>query len=137
MDRAPFSDLELRDRALARMMAMTLLRRLGAIDQMLATKLQKPPPMAVMMLLRLGVAQALFMDTPAFAAVDTDSAAWAEADRRDLRPFKGLINAVLRGRCCAEPPPEADAVRPQRPRPGCSPAGARPMASPRPRPSRP
>jgi 16S rRNA (cytosine967-C5)-methyltransferase len=106
MDRAPFSDLELRDRALARMMAMTLLRRLGAIDAMLQTKLAKPPPMAVMMLLRLGVVQALFMDTPAFAAVDT-TVRLAERDE-NTRPFKGLINAVLRG-LLRERPPEAEA----------------------------
>ena len=95
MERAPFNELELRDRALARMMAMTMLRRLGGIDRMLAGKLQKPPPMAVTMLLRLGVVQALYMDTPAFAAVDT-TVRLAEQDQ-GTRPFKGLINAVLRG----------------------------------------
>jgi len=106
LDRAPFSDLELRDRALARMLAMTMLRRVGAIDQMLATKLQKPPPMAVMMLLRLGLVQALYMETPAFAAVDT-TVSLAEQNEA-TRPFKGLINAVLRG-LLREPAPEPDA----------------------------
>ena len=104
MDRAPFADLELRDRALARMLAMTLLRRLGGVDRMLEAKLQKPPPHAVTMLLRLGVVQALYMDTPAFAAVDTTVRL---AERSDTtRPFKGLINAVLRG--ILRNPPEAD-----------------------------
>jgi len=107
MDRAPFSDLEPRDRALARMIAMTLLRRLGGIDQTLATKLQKPPPSAVTMLLRLGVVQALYMDTTAFAAVDT-TVSLAERDPA-TRPFKGLINAVLRG-LLRNPP---DATNPQ------------------------
>jgi 16S rRNA (cytosine967-C5)-methyltransferase len=106
MDRAPFNDLELRDRALARMLAMTLLRRVGAIDQMLQTKLQKPPPMAVMMMLRLGVVQALYMDTPAFAAVDTTVSLAEQTET--TRPFKGLINAVLRG-LLRQPPAEADA----------------------------
>jgi len=93
--RAPFAGLDLRDRALARMIAMTLLRRLGQIDRLLDAKLTKAPPEPVRMLLRLGVVQALFMDTPAFAAVDT-TVRLAEAEP-DTRPFKGLINAVLRG----------------------------------------
>jgi 16S rRNA (cytosine967-C5)-methyltransferase len=95
MDRPPFDRLELRDRALARMIAMTMLRRLGAIDRRLAPRLRKPPPAAVMMLLRLGVAQSLYMDTPSFAAVDT-TVRLAERDKA-ARPFKGLINAILRG----------------------------------------
>ena len=61
--------------------------------------------MAVMMLLRLGVVQALYMDTPAFAAVDT-TVRLAERDE-NTRPFKGLINAVLRG-LLRQPPAEAD-----------------------------
>jgi 16S rRNA (cytosine967-C5)-methyltransferase len=93
--RQPFSGLDLRDRGLARMMAMTLLRRLGPIDRLLDAKLVKAPPEPVRMLLRLGVVQALYMDTPAFAAVDT-TVRLAEAEG-DTRPFKGLINAVLRG----------------------------------------
>ena len=93
--RKPFSELELRDRALARMMAMTLLRRLGQIDRLLDAKLHKAPPDEVRMLLRLGAAQILFMDTPAFAAVDT-TVRLAQAEEA-TRPFKGLINAVLRG----------------------------------------
>ncbi|MBV9510668.1 MAG: RsmB/NOP family class I SAM-dependent RNA methyltransferase [Caulobacteraceae bacterium] len=95
MGRAPFAELDLRDRALARMIAMTLLRRLGGIDQRLQARLAKPPPPAVMMLLRLGAVQALHMDTPAFAAVDT-TVRLAEQTPA-ARPFKGLINAVLRG----------------------------------------
>ena len=101
--RQPFAGLELRDRALARMIAMTLLRRLGAIDRMLDSKLHKAPPDAVRMLLRLGVVQALFLATPAFAAVDT-TVRLAEAED-DTRPFKGLINAVLRGLLREAPPP--------------------------------
>ncbi len=106
--RKPFSELELRDRALARMMAMTLLRRLGQIDRMLDAKLHKAPPEDVRMLLRLGVAQMLFMDTPAFAAVDT-TVRLAQAEEA-TRPFKGLVNAVLRGLQREGPPiddPEA------------------------------
>ena len=93
--RKPFAALELRDRALARMMAMTQLRRLGEIDRLLDAKMSKPPPEAVRALLRLGVAQLFHMDIPAFAAVDT-TVRLAEAGEA-TRPFKGLINAVLRG----------------------------------------
>jgi 16S rRNA (cytosine967-C5)-methyltransferase len=95
MERPPFSTLELRDRALARMIAMTLLRRMGAIDQRLAPRLRKAPPEAVTMLLRLGATQALYMDIPDFAAVDT-TVRLAES-QRSTRAFKGLINGILRG----------------------------------------
>jgi 16S rRNA (cytosine967-C5)-methyltransferase len=95
MERAPFNRLELRDRGLARMIAMTLLRRLGPIDRRLSPRLRKAPPEAVLMLLRLGAVQALYLDTPGFAAVDTTVRL---ADQhKSTRAFKGLINAVLRG----------------------------------------
>ena len=95
MERASFARLDQRERGLARMVAMTLLRRLGAIDRLLQARLAKPPPPAVTMLLRLGAVQALYMDVPAFAAVDT-TVRLAEQDRA-TRPFKGLVNGVLRG----------------------------------------
>jgi 16S rRNA (cytosine967-C5)-methyltransferase len=103
LERPPFSKLEPRDRAFARMLAMTLLRRLGPIDARLQAKLAKEPPLAVVMLLRLGVVQALYLDTPAFAAVDT-TVRLAERDKT-TRPFKGLINGVLRG-ILRDPPQE-------------------------------
>jgi 16S rRNA (cytosine967-C5)-methyltransferase len=106
MERAPFSRLELRDRGLARMIAMTLLRRLGAIDRLLQARLKKEPPHAVIMLLRIGMAQAFYLDVPAFAAVDT-TVRLAERDR-STRPFKGLINAVLRGLLREPPAAEQD-----------------------------
>jgi len=95
LGRAPFNRLPVRDRAFARALASTTLRRLGLIDRLLAPKLQRSPPMLVMNLLRLGAAQLLFMDTPAHAAVST--IVEAAQGQRDSRPFKGLINAVLRG----------------------------------------
>ncbi|HEY3890263.1 MAG TPA: transcription antitermination factor NusB, partial [Caulobacteraceae bacterium] len=105
MEQAPFSRLEPRDRAFARMLAMTLLRRLGAIDARLQARLAKEPPQSVVMLLRLGVAQALYLDTPAFAAVDT-TVRLAERSKT-TRPFKGLVNGVLRG-ILRDPPREDD-----------------------------
>src|ERR1700761_6821023 len=42
--RAPFSALPPRERGHARALVMAALRRLGPIDRMLDSKLQKPPP---------------------------------------------------------------------------------------------
>jgi 16S rRNA (cytosine967-C5)-methyltransferase len=57
--------------------------------------MQKPPPAAVRDLLRIGVAQLWALDVPDFAAVST-TVKLAERDGA-TRPFKGLVNAVLRG----------------------------------------
>jgi len=87
------------------MLAMTLLRRLGPIDRALEARLQKPPPPAVMQLLRLGVAQLLYMDVPAFAAINTTVQLTAQG--KSTRNFKNLVNAVLRG-VSREPPPDLE-----------------------------
>jgi 16S rRNA (cytosine967-C5)-methyltransferase len=106
--RAPFSRLEPRDRGFARALVMLTLRRLGQIDQALEARLKKPPPEAVKGILRLGAAQLFFMDAPDFAVVDT-SVDLAGA-RKDGRPFKGLVNAVLRA-LAREGAPGLDAER--------------------------
>ncbi|WP_184715522.1 RsmB/NOP family class I SAM-dependent RNA methyltransferase [Caulobacter sp.] len=90
-----FRFLEPRERAFARALAMAVLRHLGPIDRALTAKLQKAPPERVMNLLRLGAAQAFYLEVPAFAAVAT-SVELAGAHKAS-RPFKGLVNAVLRG----------------------------------------
>lgn len=90
-----FRFLEPRERAFARALAMAVLRHLGPIDRALAAKLQKAPPDRVMNLLRLGAAQAFHLEVPAFAAVAT-SVELAGVNKTS-RPFKGLVNAVLRG----------------------------------------
>jgi len=105
MSHPPFGRLEPRDRGLARMLAMTLLRRLGPIDRALEARLQKPPPPVVMQLLRLGVAQLLYMDVPAFAAINTTVQLTAQG--KSTRNFKNLVNAVLRG-VSREPPPDLE-----------------------------
>ncbi|MGE5501051.1 MAG: RsmB/NOP family class I SAM-dependent RNA methyltransferase [Ignavibacteriales bacterium] len=99
------SRLEPRDRAFARALAMAALRHLGPIDRALDARLQKEPPARVRHILRLGAAQAFWLDVPDFAAVST-SVELAQADKGS-RPFKGLVNAVLR-RLIAEGPPPAD-----------------------------
>jgi 16S rRNA (cytosine967-C5)-methyltransferase len=56
-------------------------------------------------LLRMGAAQAFYLEVPAFAAVAT-SVELAGANKTS-RPFKGLVNAVLRG-LLRDPPPSDD-----------------------------
>ena len=83
------------DRAFARAVAMAALRRLGEIDQILDRRLNKAPPESVRTLLRVALAQTLVLETPAFAAVST-AVKLAERDPK-TRPYKNLVNAVLRG----------------------------------------
>ncbi|HUZ71344.1 MAG TPA: transcription antitermination factor NusB [Stellaceae bacterium] len=88
--------LPARDRAFARLLVAVVLRRLGQIDALIAHCLNTPlPPRAAMVhdMLRLGVAQLLFLRTPPHAAVAT-SVDLAEA--RGFPSHKGLVNAVLR-----------------------------------------
>jgi 16S rRNA (cytosine967-C5)-methyltransferase len=83
------------DRGFARAVAMAALRRLGEIDGVLNRRLKKRPPEPVITLLRIALAQTLVLNTPAFAAVSS-AVKLAERDAA-TRPYKGLINAVLRG----------------------------------------
>jgi 16S rRNA (cytosine967-C5)-methyltransferase len=86
-----------RDRAFARMLVATTLRRLGQVDRVIDGCLDKPLPRragAVRELLRLGVCQLLFLGTPPHAAVDTTVELIAA--RGGEAGFKGLINAILR-----------------------------------------
>ncbi|MFN4283708.1 MAG: RsmB/NOP family class I SAM-dependent RNA methyltransferase [Alphaproteobacteria bacterium] len=91
-----YGALEARDRAFARLLLATTLRRLGQIDAMIKHCLERPLPRAARMaqhILRLGAAQLMFLGTPAHAAV---SAAVDHADAAKLTAHKKLINAVLR-----------------------------------------
>jgi 16S rRNA (cytosine967-C5)-methyltransferase len=85
--------LETRDRAFARLLATTVLRRLGQIDAVLQAFVERPPKdIRIRNLLRLGAAQLLFLGTPAHAAVG-ESVALATGREAYAR---GLVNAVLR-----------------------------------------
>ena len=95
LTRPPFSTLPARERGHARALVMAALRRLGPIDRLLDAKLQKPPPDAVRNILRLGAAELFWMQAPDFAVVSTSVD--LAAGRKETRPFKGLVNAVLRG----------------------------------------
>ena len=95
--------LEPRDRGFVRALAMTILRRKGGIDRILQARVAKPPPEEVQILIRLGLAQLLYLDTPAHAAVST-TMALADASQA-TRPYKPLVNGVLR-RVQREGPPD-------------------------------
>jgi 16S rRNA (cytosine967-C5)-methyltransferase len=85
--------LEPRDRAFARLLVTTVLRRLGQIDALLDGLMRaRPKAIRVRNLLRLGVAQLLFLETPAHAAV-AETVALAAGPQSYAT---GLINAVLR-----------------------------------------
>ena len=95
LSQSPAKDLAGPDRAFARAVAMAALRRLGEIDQILDRRLQKAPPAPVRTILRVALTQTLVLGTPAFAAVST-AVKLAERDAK-TRPYKNLVNAVLRG----------------------------------------
>ena len=101
-------ELETRDRAFARLLLLTTLRRLGQIDAIIDANLERALPArraTVRHILRLGAAQLLFLNTPAHAAVD-GAVALTAASRH--APLKGLVNAVLR-RIAREGPALCDA----------------------------
>lgn len=87
--------LDARDRAFARLLVATVLRRLGQLDDLIAQFVEKPLPekaAPVQDALRLGLAQLLLLGTADHAAVD--SSVRLLEGRFD--GFKGLVNAVLR-----------------------------------------
>ena len=91
------TDLDPRDRALARSIVTVSLRRLGTLRAALARFLETGLPKKAVGLewtLIVGAAQILFLDIPDHAAVDLA----VHAVKRDSRtaPFAALANAVLR-----------------------------------------
>ena len=95
-DNSAMHELSGRDRAFARLLVATALRRLGQIDALIADCLSTPlAPRAATVhdILRLGVAQLLFLRTPPHAAVATSVDL---AHSRGFLSHKGLVNAVLR-----------------------------------------
>lgn len=106
-EHAAMAGLSVRDRAFARLLVATVLRRLGQIDALIAGCLNTPlAPRAATIhdILRLGIAQLLFLRTPPHAAVATS------VDLAQVGGFlshKGLVNAVLR-RLCLEGPGQVE-----------------------------
>jgi 16S rRNA (cytosine967-C5)-methyltransferase len=91
-----FTALAVRDRAFARAIVGTALRRHGTIAAALATLMATRPPRAgnLQRILEIAAAQILFMRTADHAAVSL--AVDQVAADRNARHFKGLANAVLR-----------------------------------------
>jgi 16S rRNA (cytosine967-C5)-methyltransferase len=88
--------MEPRDRAFTRLLLTTTLRRLGQIDALIDGALKTPlarGAATVRDVLRLGLAQRLFLATPSHAAVDTSVEL---AGLTGFAGMKGLVNAVLR-----------------------------------------
>src|SRR3954468_22538849 len=84
---------EARDRAAAHRIAAAVLRRMGTLDAVLEPHLRRQPPDPVRVILRIGAAGLLLLDTPNHAAVAT---AVALTRTKRLAPFAGLVNTVLR-----------------------------------------
>ena len=91
-----FTRLNPRDRAFARNLVSTTLRRLGQIDALILHCLEKPLAKSSYRshdILRLGICQLLFLDTADYAAV---SSSVELAGQSGQAHAKKLINAVLR-----------------------------------------
>ncbi|MCC6597880.1 MAG: RsmB/NOP family class I SAM-dependent RNA methyltransferase [Alphaproteobacteria bacterium] len=91
-----FKTLPARDRAFARMMVATILRRMGQIDALIEKAIAKketPRSLKLQNILRLGVAQILFMEVADHAAVDT---AVRLAQSHGMEWQKAFVNALLR-----------------------------------------
>lgn len=92
-----FVSLPSRDKAFVRMIVGTVLRRLGQIDDLIAKCEERPGSLARNMrlqnILRLGIAQIMFMNVPDHAAVDT-SVRLCEAAGMERQ--KGFVNGLLR-----------------------------------------
>jgi 16S rRNA (cytosine967-C5)-methyltransferase len=90
------SGLEARDRAFARLLTATVLRRLGQIDAAIDARLDHPLPAnraIVRDILRLGVAQIALLGLAPHAAVHTSVELVGHGGQAGM---KGLVNAVLR-----------------------------------------
>lgn len=94
---AEFNALNIRDRAFVKMLVTTVIRRLGQIDDLIRRSLSRPDqplnPPVLEYIMRMGVAQLIFMHVPDHAAVNT-SVQLVEAEGHTR--MKGFINAILR-----------------------------------------
>ncbi|MCP4395148.1 MAG: methyltransferase domain-containing protein [Alphaproteobacteria bacterium] len=90
------SDFNRQDRAFIRNLTAVILRNLGHIDYLINMYLKRPVPrknIKIKDVLRIGIAQLLFLDTASHAAVDTSVRLVEELG---LGRYKGLVNAILR-----------------------------------------
>ncbi|SNZ19762.1 RsmB/NOP family class I SAM-dependent RNA methyltransferase [Cohaesibacter gelatinilyticus] len=97
LENGPLRKLPGNDRAFAKRIVITLLQHLGEIDQILASFMDRGIPKKsgpLRNILRLGVAELLFLQVPSHAVVD--SAVTHFRTWKKYAGFKGLTNAVLR-----------------------------------------
>lgn len=92
-----FQDLMPADKAFSRRLICVVLQRQGQLDALaqkaLDRDLSELKPQTILNVLRLGIAQMCFMETPDHASVNTTVEL---ADKCGLGRQKGLINAVMR-----------------------------------------
>lgn len=92
-DHPALGELAPRDRQLARLLVVTVLRRMGELDALAAPFLRfVPEPPRLRHILRLGIAQLAILGTPPHAAVHTT----VELARHGHAKAVPMINAVLR-----------------------------------------
>lgn len=102
------------DRAFAKRIATTVLQHLGEIDLLLSRFMDRGMPKKsgpLRNILRIGVAELLFLETPPHAVVDCAVSHYKKW--RKYAGFKGLTNAVLR-RVSKEGPSELASIDPAR-----------------------
>ncbi len=93
----PLKELSSRDRAFARAIIATSLRRKGQIEDLISRFLEKPLPKkcgTLKEILMSAVAQIVFLQTPAHAAIDM-AVRQCKSNRVTMR-FSKLANAILR-----------------------------------------
>lgn len=91
-----FSSLNPSDRAFAQLLVKIVLRRIGQIDDLIGKFLDHPlnsKTSRIMHILRLGIVQLMWLDTPPHAAVHS---AVEMTKQIKLEKFSGLVNAVLK-----------------------------------------
>lgn len=96
-DEKDFDSYDDSDRNFVRLLILTTLRHLGQIDGVLEKLLKRPLPkkqQTVRQILRLGIAQGIFLKTPAYAVVNTSVSLTKKFHFDGLSAF---VNAVLRG----------------------------------------
>ena len=85
--------LESRDRAFARLLVTSCLRRFGQVQKMIDHCLSKPAEQAVNLILHLGIVQLFFLNTSPHAATNTSVEL---AKNLNHNRASGLVNAILR-----------------------------------------
>ena len=89
-----FQNLAPEDRARSQRLATHTLRHVGRADRALRPHLAKLPAVEVLNILRLGLVEIVGLGAPAHAVVNDLVSICAASNQ--TRPYKGLINAVLR-----------------------------------------